>query len=72
MATLDGNAVEGSGVMRGGFVARKASLGFKENDSLEELEQRVQATEKRSVTVELGKQSETSWTRKVLLLFFTY
>src|SRR3989344_472653 len=38
MATLDGNAVEGSGVMRGGFVARKASLGFKENDSLEELE----------------------------------
>ena len=38
MATLDGSLAEESGVMRGGFSARKASLGFKERDSLEELE----------------------------------
>ncbi|MBI4147248.1 chromosome segregation protein SMC [Candidatus Woesearchaeota archaeon] len=38
MATLDGSLAEESGVMRGGFSARKASLGFKEKDSLEELE----------------------------------
>ena len=38
MSTLDGNSVEGSGVMKGGFVARKSALGFKEQDSLEELE----------------------------------
>ncbi len=38
MVTLDGSLAEESGVMRGGFSARKASLGFKEKDSLEELE----------------------------------
>jgi len=38
MVTLDGSLAEESGVMRGGFSARKASLGFKERDSLEELE----------------------------------
>ena len=38
MVTLDGSLAEESGVMRGGVSARKASLGFKERDSLEELE----------------------------------
>ena len=38
MATLDGNIAESSGVMRGGFIARKSSLGFKEKDSMQELE----------------------------------
>ena len=39
MTTLDGNVAEGSGVMKGGFVTRRSSIGFKEKDSLEELEQ---------------------------------
>ncbi len=38
MATLDGNLAEASGVMRGGFVSRSTSAGFKEKDSLEELD----------------------------------
>ena len=38
MSTLDGNSVEASGVMRGGFMGRKSALGFKEKDSLEALE----------------------------------
>ncbi|MEW5896258.1 MAG: chromosome segregation protein SMC [Nanoarchaeota archaeon] len=38
MATLDGNTAEASGVMKGGFVTKKVSLGFREKDSLEELE----------------------------------
>lgn len=38
MAALDGNLAEASGVMRGGFVNRQASLGFKEKDSLQDLE----------------------------------
>ena len=37
MATLEGNIVEASGVMRGGFLKRRPSLGFKEKDSLEAL-----------------------------------
>ena len=38
MASLDGNLAESSGVMKGGFIYRKNALGFKEKDSLEELE----------------------------------
>lgn len=38
MVTLDGNLSEASGVMRGGFMARRSSPGFKEKDSLEELD----------------------------------
>ena len=38
MTTIDGNAVESSGVMQGGFIAKKATLGFKEKDSLDLLE----------------------------------
>ncbi|MBI2145763.1 chromosome segregation protein SMC [Candidatus Woesearchaeota archaeon] len=38
MATMDGNLAEGSGVMKGGFLARKQGLGFREKDSLEKLE----------------------------------
>lgn len=38
MVTLDGSLAEESGVMRGGFISRKASVGFKDKDSLEELE----------------------------------
>ncbi len=37
MATLDGNLAELSGVMRGGHITSR-SLGFKEKDSLEEME----------------------------------
>jgi len=38
MTTLDGNSIEASGVMRGGFIINKSSLGFKEQDSLDKLE----------------------------------
>ncbi len=38
IATLDGNIAEASGVMHGGFNARKSSIGFQEKDSLAELE----------------------------------
>ncbi len=38
MTALDGNIVEASGVMRGGFQARKTAMGFKEKDSLEKLD----------------------------------
>ena len=38
MAALDGNLAEASGVMKGGFVQRRAALGFKEQDSLEKVE----------------------------------
>ena len=38
MSTIDGNIAEASGVMRGGFLARRSSVGFKEKDSLERLE----------------------------------
>ena len=37
MATVDGSIAEGSGVMRGGFLA-KSSAGFKEKDSLDDLQ----------------------------------
>ncbi|HLC81312.1 MAG TPA: chromosome segregation protein SMC [Candidatus Nanoarchaeia archaeon] len=39
MTTLEGDISEASGVMRGGFINKKIGLGFKEKDSLEELEQ---------------------------------
>jgi len=38
MSTLDGNSMEASGVMRGGFVFNRNALGFKEKGSLEALE----------------------------------
>lgn len=38
MATMDGNSVEASGVMRGGFNQKRKSIGFQERDNLEELE----------------------------------
>ncbi|MBU0470367.1 MAG: chromosome segregation protein SMC [Nanoarchaeota archaeon] len=38
MATLDGSIAEASGVMKGGFITKKSSLGFQEKDSMEELE----------------------------------
>lgn len=38
MASLDGSLAESSGVMRGGFNSKKSFIGFKEKDSLEELE----------------------------------
>ncbi len=38
MVSLEGDLAEGSGVMRGGFNAVRGSSGFKEKDSLEELE----------------------------------
>ncbi len=44
MVTLDGDATESSGVMRGGFLARRATAGFQEKDTLEELE-RAEAEE---------------------------
>ncbi|PIN76650.1 chromosome segregation protein SMC [Candidatus Woesearchaeota archaeon CG10_big_fil_rev_8_21_14_0_10_36_11] len=37
MVTLDSNIAEASGVMRGGFIARKTAVGFQEKDSLDEL-----------------------------------
>lgn len=38
MTTLDGSSIEASGVMRGGFIAKKSSGGFQERDSLDALE----------------------------------
>ncbi len=38
MVTLEGDVAEGSGVMKGGFIARRSSLGFQEKDSQEELD----------------------------------
>ncbi len=38
MASLDGNLAEASGVMRGGFNARKESVGFLEKDTVQERE----------------------------------
>ncbi|MBI2572395.1 chromosome segregation protein SMC [Candidatus Woesearchaeota archaeon] len=38
MASLDGNLAEASGVMRGGFNARRESVGFLEKDTVEERE----------------------------------
>ena len=38
MATLDGSIAEASGVMRGGFNNKRASLGFVEKDTSERLE----------------------------------
>lgn len=38
MTTLDGDLAESSGVMRGGFKNEKTSFGFKELDSMENLE----------------------------------
>ncbi|MEK6853132.1 MAG: chromosome segregation protein SMC [Nanoarchaeota archaeon] len=38
MVTLDGSLAEESGVMRGGFFAKRISAGFKEKDTLDELE----------------------------------
>ena len=42
MATLTGDIVEGSGVMKGGFMTKRAASGFQEKDSLEELEKMEQ------------------------------
>lgn len=40
--------------------------------SIEKLEKRISEIEKRNARVETDKAWETSWTRKVLLAFFTY
>ncbi|MBI2662178.1 chromosome segregation protein SMC [Candidatus Woesearchaeota archaeon] len=39
MTTIDGNSVEASGVMRGGFIGKKPASSFLEKESLEELNQ---------------------------------
>lgn len=41
-------------------------------EKLDKLEKRVLEIEKRNVKVETDKAWETSWTRKVLLILFTY
>ncbi|MEK6938352.1 MAG: AAA family ATPase, partial [Nanoarchaeota archaeon] len=38
MVTVEGDVAESSGVMKGGFLARRSSLGFQEKDSMDELE----------------------------------
>ncbi|MFH0701555.1 MAG: AAA family ATPase, partial [Candidatus Woesearchaeota archaeon] len=38
MVTTEGDVAESSGVMKGGFMARRSSLGFQEKDSMDELE----------------------------------
>jgi polyferredoxin len=40
--------------------------------SLEELQQEVEAIKKRNQRVEADKAWETSWARRVLILFLTY
>lgn len=40
--------------------------------SIENLEKRINRIEKRNSRVELNKSWETSWTRKILIIIFTY
>lgn len=39
---------------------------------IDELEKRIKKIEQRNSTVELNKAWEGSWTRKILIAFFTY
>ena len=39
---------------------------------IEELEQRIRVIEKRNQSVELNKTWETSYTRRILIIIFTY
>ena len=39
---------------------------------IKELEERIEKIEKRNKKVELNKVWETSWTRRILLIIFTY
>ena len=39
---------------------------------MDDLEKRIEKIEQRNKDVELNKAWETSWTRKVLIAFFTY
>lgn len=41
-------------------------------DKLSQLESRIEAIEKRNREVELNKSWESSWTRKILIIIFTY
>lgn len=41
-------------------------------ENLDDLEKRIEKIEKRNDDVELNKAWETSWSRKLLLLAFTY
>ncbi len=71
MATIDGNIAEFSGIMRGGFNTKKSSLGFKEKDSLEELDKlNAEISELQGViaNVEMkreGNEKEISSLRKI-------
>lgn len=61
MATLDGNVAEASGVMKGGFIQRKPSLGFKEQDSLEHLERiETEIAEQENVLANLTLKREAN------------
>ncbi len=52
-------------------VAGRSIKGVAGN-SMENLEQRIQAIEERNKKVESDKAWETSWTRRILLTSFTY
>ena len=41
-------------------------------NQLKDLEKRIEKIENRNKSVELNKAWETSWTRKILLIIFTY
>lgn len=41
-------------------------------EAVKQLEERIAAIEKRNIRVEGDKAWETSWTRRLLLIFFTY
>lgn len=41
-------------------------------EAVQQLEERIAAIEKRNTRVEGDKAWETSWTRRLLLIFFTY
>ncbi|MBI4152002.1 chromosome segregation protein SMC [Candidatus Woesearchaeota archaeon] len=60
MATLDGNLAEASGVMHGGFTARRSTLSFQEKDSLaelEKLEEEISLTEGVLVTITTKREA---------------
>jgi chromosome segregation protein len=61
MACLDGNMAESSGVMKGGFLARKAASAFQEKDSLQKLDKmESEINEQKRVIANLEHKRESN------------
>ncbi|MBS3165543.1 chromosome segregation protein SMC [Candidatus Woesearchaeota archaeon] len=60
MVSLDGNIAEASGVMKGGFFAQRAGLGFQEKDSqeaVEKIENEIQELQNVLSTVQMRREA---------------